>query len=133
MSVLDASAFAEALMASTAMGSAARRRIAATRVWHAPQVLPAEVLSAIRGQLLGGHLLAHQAQRARDRLARTRVVLHPFAPFADRIWQLRHNLTVYDAWYVALAERLDAPLVTADNRLAGADGTACEIELLASR
>lgn len=62
--------------------------------------------------------------------ALTRIVFHGLAPFADRVWQLRGNLTVYDAWYVALAERLDTSLVTTDARLSRAAGPACEIELL---
>lgn len=130
MSVLDASAFAEALTASTPLGSAARQRLTRTRVWHAPAVFPAEVLSAIRGLTLGGSLAAGQAERARRQLVRARVTLHPLAPFADRVWDLRHNLTVYDAWYVAVAERLGIALVTTDARLSAAIGPTCEVELL---
>jgi predicted nucleic acid-binding protein len=129
VSVLDASTMAEALCSTTPLGDAARARLAATRVWHAPAILPAEVMSAIRGLALGGHLADHRAEQARDRLRRSRVVLHPFAPFADRVWDLRDNLTTYDAWYVALAERLDAPLVTAERRLVGATET-CTFDLV---
>ena len=53
--------------------------------------------------------------------------LFPFAPFAERVWALRENLTSYDAWYVALAEALDCPLVTLDRRLSRANGPICEI------
>ncbi len=53
--------------------------------------------------------------------------LFPFAPFAERVWALRENLTSYDAWYVALAEALDCPLVTLDRRLSRASGPVCEI------
>ena len=59
--------------------------------------------------------------------ARGAIVLFPFAPFAARIWALRNNLTCYDAWYVALAEALDCPLVTLDGRLARAAGPECRI------
>lgn len=128
MSVLDASTYAEALTSSTPLGAAARDAMGATLRWHAPAILPAEVLSAIRGLLLGGHLAAHHAERGRHRLEATRIVLHPFAPFADRIWELRANLTVYDAWYVALAETLQTPLVTTDARLANAPGLRCSVE-----
>jgi predicted nucleic acid-binding protein len=131
VSVLDASAFAEALTSATPLGAAARGRIAATRTWHAPAIFPAEVLSAIRGLVLGGHLETSRAERARRRLRRTRVVLHPFAPFAARVWELRDNLTVYDAWYAALAERLEVSLVTTDARLANATGPACATDLIA--
>ena len=51
----------------------------------------------------------------------------PFVPFASRVWQLRSNLTVYDAWYVALAEALDWPLITLDRRLSRAVGPRCEV------
>lgn len=130
MSVLDACAYAEALTSAQPVGAAARERLAATRTWHAPAILPAEVLSAVRGLLLGGEMEASQAERARSRLARTRVVLHPYAPFADRVWALQDNVTVYDAWYAALAERLGATLVTTDARLAAAAGLRCEVELV---
>lgn len=99
-------------------------------MWHAPAIFPAEVLSAIRGLVRSGHLPAHRAETARRRLAGSRVVLHPFAPFADRVWQLRDNLTVYDAWYAALAERLETRLVTTDTRLASATGPTCAFDLI---
>ena len=52
--------------------------------------------------------------------------LYPFAPFAERVWSLRDNLTAYDAWYVALAEALDCPLATLDRKLGRASGPTCE-------
>jgi predicted nucleic acid-binding protein len=58
-----------------------------------------------------------------------RVALFPYRPFADRIWELRDTVTSYDAWYVALAESLDAPLATLDRRLAGAHGPICRFSL----
>ena len=128
MSVLDSSTYVEALTSATARGHAARKAVAGRWTWHAPAILPAEVLSAIRGLVLGGQLATSRAERARRRLATSRVVLHPFAPYAERAWELRNNLTVYDAWYVALAERLDTALVTTDARLAGATGIRCSIE-----
>lgn len=130
MAVLDASAFAEALTSATPLGDAARERVGVTWIWHAPAVFPAEVLSVVRGLLIAGELQLLEAERARRRLGRTRVALHPFAPFADRVWQLRDNVTVYDAWYAALAERLGASLVTTDGRLANATGLTCEVELI---
>jgi predicted nucleic acid-binding protein len=53
--------------------------------------------------------------------------LHTFEPYADRVWELRNNLTVYDAWYVAIAERLRQPLLTADAGILGAPGLRCEL------
>lgn len=131
MSVLDASAYTEALTAATPVGSAVRRLLTAPVRWHAPAILPAEVTSALRGLVLGGHLAPHRANRARLRLAQSRIHFHDFAPFAARVWELRDDLTVYDAWYVAVAEALEAPLVTTDRRLAGAGGIRCEVRLVA--
>lgn len=130
MSVLDASLLTDALVVGRPNGEAARVRLATRRIWHAPQLLPVEVLSAIRGLLLGGHIDAAVASVAQERLARTRVRLHPFAPFHERIWQLRANATAYDAWYLALAERLDAPLVTTDPKLAKVPGARCAVEVV---
>lgn len=133
MTILDASAYAEALTSAAPLGEASRERITTTRHWHAPAVFPAEVLAAVRGLLLGGQLTRPRAEMTRRRLSRTRVVLHPFAPFEERVWELRDNLTVYDAWYAALAERLGAALVTTDARLAQAAGPHCEVELITDR
>jgi predicted nucleic acid-binding protein len=129
MGVLDASAYAEALAADTPIGAAVRRRLEGRRRWHAPAVFPAEVTSALRGLVLGGHLDPTRARRARRRLAETQIALHAFTPYADRVWTLRDNLTVYDAWYVAVAEALGTSLVTTDARLAAAD-LRCDVELI---
>lgn len=130
MSVLDASAYAEALTASTPLGTAARAAIATRSRWHAPAILPAEVLSAIRGLARAGRLDERRAEDARRRLRSSRITLHPFAPFERRIWELRDNLTVYDGWYVALAETQATSLVTTDARLATSPGLRCEVELI---
>ena len=68
-----------------------------------------------------------EATTAHANLLRLEIELFPFAPFAERIWTLRGNLTSYDAWYVALAEALDCPLLTLDRRLSRAHGPICEI------
>lgn len=96
-------------------------------VLEVPAVFPAEVLSAVRSQHLRGDIGDRAALTARRALAGVRRVDHPFEPLAERIWQLRSNVTVYDAWYVALAEVLGATLVTADRRLVGATGPRCQI------
>ncbi len=62
---------------------------------------------------------------AREEFIEFNFELHPFAPYADRVWALRRNLTIYDAWYVALAEWLNCPLVTIDLRLSRAVGPEC--------
>lgn len=128
--MLDASAYAEALTAATPLGAAVRQALAGRVRWHAPAMFPAEVTSAVRGLVLGGHLEASRAERALRRLAQSRFHLHPFAPYAERVWELRDNLTVYDAWYIAVAEALGAELVTTDGRLAGASGIRCDVRLV---
>ena len=130
MSVLDASLYAEALTAATPLGESARRRLRGSGRWHAPAILPAEVASAIRGLVLGGQLTVARAGQARARLRRSRITLHAFMPFEERVWELRTNLTVYDAWYAALAERLGVPLVTTDARVAAAPGLQCPVDLV---
>jgi predicted nucleic acid-binding protein len=97
----------------------------------APGYLPVEVDSALRGLERGGRLSAAQALVARERFAELTIDLWPWEPLADRAWELRANLPTYDAGYAALAERIDAVLVTADARLAGAPGLRCAVDLLA--
>lgn len=92
----------------------------------APHHLPAEVASSLRRAASLQPEMRVTADNASAELARLGVEYFPFAPFAGRIWQLRHTVTPYDAWYVALAEALDAPLATLDRRLARADGPRCE-------
>lgn len=130
MSVLDASAYVEALTAATPTGAAVRAALRVPVHWHAPAILPAEVLSALRGLVRGRHLAGHRAERARQRLAQSRIRLHGFGPYADRVWELRDNLTVYDAWYVAIAEALGTTLLTTDGRLASVSGVRCEMRLI---
>ena len=64
---------------------------------------------------------------AHSALLRLELELFPFSPFAERVWELRENLTSYDAWYVAVAEAFDCPLATLDRRLSRASGPTCEI------
>lgn len=83
----------------------------------APHLLDVEVLSVLRGLLLGGKLESAAAEDARrDHFAFT-ITRHETGPLADRIWQLRHQYTSYDASYLALAEALEAPLHTCDAKL----------------
>jgi predicted nucleic acid-binding protein len=113
--VLDASAMVEALV-----GRAPDEQLlnALSGDVDAPHLLDVEVLSVLRGLLRGGKLDTPTADQARlDHLAFT-ITRHETAPLADRIWQLRHQFTSYDASYLALAEALQAPLYTCDAKLA---------------
>ena len=79
--------------------------------------------------MLSGDLSSDAASLAHEDLVQLRVDLFPYEPHARRVWQLRDNLTAYDAWYVALAEALSAPLVTLDQRIARAHGPRCDFRL----
>ena len=93
----------------------------------APQMVLAEASTALRRLELARDLPSFEAVLAQHDLLALQIELYPFAPFADRAWELRHNITTYDAWYVALAEALSCPLLTLDRRLARAPGPTCEI------
>ncbi len=127
MTVVDASAMVDALVGAGPHGDAAREAVRSLDLLQVPAVFPAEVTSALRAMVLAGELAAEPAREAAVQGLELRTLEHPFTPFLDRIWALRANLTAYDAWYVALAERLEEPLLTADRRLARAPGLRCEV------
>ena len=91
-----------------------------------PHLLPAEVANILRRAALHGDLSRVSAGLAHQELLELPLNLFPYEPLARRIWELRDNVTTYDAWYVALAEQLGAPLVTLDRKLATANGPLCE-------
>lgn len=130
MIVIDASVLATALADDDQDGDLARARLRLNPDLHAPHLLDAEVLSALRGQVLGGSLDSRRAGQAVADLVALPIARYPHAPFAPRVWELRESVTAYDALYVALAEQLDAPLLTADAPLARATGPRCRVELL---
>ena len=96
----------------------------------APHVVDLEVVIALRRLLHRGELSLAAAERAIGTLQRLRIERHTHPELLPRIWDLRENVTPYDAAYVALAEALGVPLLTADARLADAPGIRCEVELL---
>ena len=96
------------------------------RLW-APHMMPAEVTNIVRRSLVAKLISADAAAMALADLDAFSLNLVPFRPFADRIWELRDNLTSYDAWYVATAESLGAPMVSLDRRLAKAKGIKCPV------
>ena len=93
----------------------------------APELALPEATNLLRRLELSGSISPLEATAAHRDLLRIKIERYPFAPFADRVWDLRANLTVYDAWYVALAEVLDWPLLTLDRRLSRATGPQCEV------
>ena len=107
-----------------------RRRIAETdETLHVPHLFDIEVLHVLRRHSLGGNLSEARGRLVLERLSNTKLVRYPHTSFVGRIWELRNNLSAYDATYVALAEALDAPLITRDARLARAPGIRATVEL----
>ena len=92
----------------------------------APELLLVETSNILRRLERAGIVSNIEANAAHSDLLRLDVELFPFAPFAERVWALRGNLTSYDAWYVALAERFECPLLTLDRKLSRATGPMCE-------
>jgi len=127
--VVDASVAVEAVGGSSERNLAATRRIMQEAA-IAPHLLDLEVASALRSLERRGELSEPLARLALQHLAALPIVRLPHAPLIERCWQLRQNLTVYAAAYVALAEATGADLVTSDRRLAGAPGLRCGVELL---
>lgn len=129
MIVVDASVVVTALADDGPDGSRARIRLLGEHLC-APQLIDLEVLSAWRRLAMAGQLSPARAEQAIDDLRQMRIRRIEHRLLLARCWQLRENLTSYDAAYVALAEHLDVVLLTADAELANAPGTSCEFELL---
>lgn len=87
--------------------------------------MPVEVANILRRASIVGDISSDVAALAYVDLLGLHVELFPYEPFADRVQELRKNLTAYDAWYVGVAESLDAPLATLDERLVRSDGPRC--------
>jgi len=124
--VIDASVLVAALVDSGQEGRWAEATLAQGQL-AGPELILVEASNILRRLERGGEISRIEATGAHRDLVRLDLKLVPFAPFAERIWALRGNLTSYDAWYVALAETLDAPLVTLDRRLARARGPSFEL------
>lgn len=125
MIVVDASAGLAALL-----NAGPARRALASEQLHAPHLIDSEVANALRRETTARRLEADAAWSALDTWRRLGMTRYPAHSLLDRIWDLRDNLSAYDATYVALAELLDCSLLTADSRLARAPGTGCPITVL---
>jgi len=107
-------------------------RLAGDGDLHAPHLIDVEVLHVLRRLVQLGALSGDRAHEARMDFADLVVLRYPHAPLADRAWELRDNLTAYDAMFVALAEALGVPLVTCDAKLAAAPAHGARVELYAT-
>jgi len=129
MLVVDASCLCEVLIGAPA-AEAIRARLASDSEHAAPHVVDVEVFGVIRREHLLGHLDRTEATQAVDDLAAWPGERFGHRPLLARAWELRTTVRGWDAMYVALAEALDATLVTTDRRLASAVGPSCPIEVV---
>jgi len=125
MIVVDASAALAALLLA---GPA--RRILATEQLHVPHLVDSEIASGLRRRVAARQVSAVGGWTALDVWGHLGMTRYPVVGLADRIWQLRDNVSAYDAAYVALAEHLDCPLLTGDGRLGRAAGPSCPITVI---
>ena len=126
--VLDASVLVAATSDSGAEGAWAEEIVGAGGL-VAPHLALVEATNILRRLELAGKLGRLEAGAAVQDLLMIALELVPFGPFAERVWELRSNITSYDAWYVAVAEELDLPLATLDRPLAAAPGPRCRFLL----
>jgi predicted nucleic acid-binding protein len=123
--VVDASVLVAALV-DTGPGGDWAEKVLAGGSLHAPELAPAEATNIFRRLERARLITTREANAARADPMQLEIELFPFEPFADRIWVLRHNVTSYDAWYVALAEALNLPLATLDEPLSKSSGVSCD-------
>ena len=129
MIVLDASAAVDWLLQTPAGQQIDERIFSHNESLHAPHLLDLEVGQVLRRLVRESAVSAQRAHEAIQDLLDLRVTRYPHNVLLPRIWQLRHNLSAYDAAYVVLAERLGATLITRDARLASASGRGARVEL----
>lgn len=127
--VVDASTVVALVAANAAETVALAERLGGAQLF-APAILLVEVDSALRGLELGRKLSMRQAEASRWHARRLPIDFWPGEAIAERAWELRANLTIYDAGYVALAERIGATLLTGDARIARAGVAGCPIEVI---
>jgi predicted nucleic acid-binding protein len=129
MMVLDASAAIELLIWSQ-LGAKVRQRIQSIAdAVHVPHLIDLEITQVLRKLVLAGFLTDSRGSEALSDLRDLPLIRYPHQQLIQRIWELRHNLSAYDAAYVALAEALDVPLLTCDSKIAAAPGHRARVEL----
>lgn len=130
MIVLDASVVLEVLLRMPAGVALEERLFSTEETLHAPHLLDVEVAQVLRRYALADEVDVERCSAALDDLAGLALTRYPHDFLMQRVWELRGNLSAYDAVYVALAEALDAPLLTRDRRLANAPGHGARIEVV---
>ncbi|WP_351232675.1 type II toxin-antitoxin system VapC family toxin [Streptomyces sp. NPDC002133] len=131
MIVVDASVLTEALTGDGTAGKAARTRLMRDNHWAAPEHLVVETFHAIRGRLLGGRITPARADAAVAALTRVALETVDVQRLLPRMWELRQNVSGYDAAYIAAAETFACPLVTGDARLSRCNAARCAVEVIA--
>jgi predicted nucleic acid-binding protein len=126
--VIDASLVVAALVDAGDTGRWAESLLASGPL-SAPHLMPVEVTNILRRAASRGEITQDVASMAHADLLDLRVELFPYALFAARVWELRDNVTSYDAWYIALAESLGSSVATLDRRMAHAPGPRCSFEV----
>lgn len=125
MIVVDAAAAVSALL-----NEGAARALLATEQLHAPHLVDSEVAHVLRREANAGRISGDAGWEALSTWGRAGLTRHPLYGLFERIWELRHNVSAYDAGYVALAESLGCALVTADRRLSQATGIRCVVTVV---
>jgi len=128
--VVDASALVEALLRTPAAAGVLQRLFGTEETLHAPHLIDLEVVQVLRRYAASGRVESGRCRDALNDLLDLPLDRHSHDILLPRVWELRHNLTAYDAAYVALAEALDATLLTRDRRLAIASEHRARIELV---
>ena len=123
--VVDASVVVAALIDTGRVGVWAESLLASDSL-AAPHLMPVEVANILRRTVAAGEVSGDVAALAHADLLDLRVEYFPYEPFAERVWEMRDNVTTYDGWYVAMAEALGAGLATLDAKLSRAAGPRCE-------
>ena len=130
MIVVDCSVVLDLLLATPAASRVGKRVSLAKETLHAPHLLDLEVVQVLRRYCAVGEMEPERARQALTDLLDLPIIRYPHDAFLFRIWELRQNVTAYDAAYIALAEALSAPLLTLDARLAASAGHMASVELV---
>jgi predicted nucleic acid-binding protein len=128
--VVDSSIILEVLLRTKSAESIEKKIFSRGQTLHAPHLIDIEIAQVIRRYISAGELTPERGMQAIEDLIDVRITRYSHDIFLPRIWELRTNMTAYDAAYVALAEILDSPLLTRDAKLARSQGSMAKIQLI---